>query len=72
VRHIRSFLRFWWDFIVGDEWRIAVIVTVVTVVAWLAAHGAWVDGEIIACTVGVVVMAAVCVVVIDAGRHGRS
>ena len=24
MRHIRSFLRFWWDFIVGDDWRVAV------------------------------------------------
>jgi len=24
VRHIRSFGRFWWNFIVGDDWRVAV------------------------------------------------
>lgn len=23
MRHLRSFARFWWDFIVGDDWRVA-------------------------------------------------
>jgi hypothetical protein len=29
MRFVRSFLRFWWDFIIGDDWRIACGVTVV-------------------------------------------
>jgi hypothetical protein len=39
-----SFLRFWWDFVVGDDWRIAALVVVaVAVVAALAGAGihAW-------------------------------
>ena len=24
MRHLVAFLRFWWDFIVGDDWRVAV------------------------------------------------
>jgi hypothetical protein len=24
VRYLRSFGRFWWDFVVGDDWRLAV------------------------------------------------
>jgi hypothetical protein len=23
MRYLRSFARFWWDFIVGDDWRVA-------------------------------------------------
>jgi hypothetical protein len=23
VRYLRSFARFWWDFVVGDDWRVA-------------------------------------------------
>jgi hypothetical protein len=23
VRYLRSFAAFWWDFIVGDDWRVA-------------------------------------------------
>jgi hypothetical protein len=29
MRFIRGFGRFWWDFIVGDDWRIAAGVTAV-------------------------------------------
>jgi hypothetical protein len=24
LRYLRSFLRFWWEFVVGDDWRVAV------------------------------------------------
>ena len=24
MKYLRSFARFWWDFIVGDDWRVAV------------------------------------------------
>ena len=24
MSRVRAFLRFWWDFVVGDDWRIAV------------------------------------------------
>jgi hypothetical protein len=23
VRYVRHFVRFWWDFVVGDDWRVA-------------------------------------------------
>ena len=29
MRFLRGFLRFWWDFIIGDDWRIALGVTIV-------------------------------------------
>jgi hypothetical protein len=29
VRFLSSFARFWWDFVVGDDWRIAAGVVVV-------------------------------------------
>jgi hypothetical protein len=28
VNALRRFARFWWDFVVGDDWRIAVAVVV--------------------------------------------
>jgi hypothetical protein len=28
VRYLRSFGRFWWDFVVGDDWRVAAGVAV--------------------------------------------
>ena len=29
MRFVRGFVRFWWDFIIGDDWRIALGVTIV-------------------------------------------
>ena len=55
---VRGFGRFWWDFVVGDEWRIAIIVAVVTALGVLAAIDGRIRGEVIACGIA-------------AGRHGR-
>ena len=44
MKHVIAFLRFWWDFIVGDDWRIAVAVAAaLAVTAALAQHdlAAW-------------------------------
>jgi hypothetical protein len=35
MRFLRGFGRFWWDFIVGDDWRIAAGVTVVLAIGAL-------------------------------------
>jgi hypothetical protein len=72
VSFLRGFGRFWWDFVVGDEWRIAIIVAVTTALGMLAAMDGRIRGEVIACGVAVGVMAAVCDVVIAAGRRARS
>jgi hypothetical protein len=28
VKHVAAFGRFWWDFVVGDDWRVPVLVVV--------------------------------------------
>ena len=28
MSHLRTFARFWWDFVVGDDWRVAAGVAV--------------------------------------------
>jgi hypothetical protein len=28
VRRIAAFGRFWWDFVIGDDWRVAAVVAV--------------------------------------------
>jgi hypothetical protein len=38
MRYLRSFGRFWWNFIVGDDWRVAAGVAVALVVTYLLAH----------------------------------
>lgn len=42
MRYLRSFALFWYDFIVGDDWTIALAVLVgLVVTALLASAGAW-------------------------------
>jgi len=44
VKYVASFGRFWWDFVVGDDWRAAVgVVLAIGATAALAAAGvaAW-------------------------------
>ena len=38
MRKLRTFGNFWYDFIVGDDWRIALGVTVAIAVAFAVAH----------------------------------
>jgi hypothetical protein len=38
MRYIRSFGAFWWDFIVGDDWRIAAGVVAALSLTWFLAH----------------------------------
>jgi hypothetical protein len=40
MRHVVSFARFWWDFVVGDDWRAAAAVVLsIGATAALAAAG---------------------------------
>jgi uncharacterized membrane protein HdeD (DUF308 family) len=59
VRFVRGFARFWWDFVVGDDWRIAAgVVTVLAGGAVLVARTSVPDGVVAAVTaVGIVVVA---------------
>jgi hypothetical protein len=38
MKYIGAFLRFWWDFIVGDDWRVAVGLAVALGATWLLEH----------------------------------
>jgi len=37
VSHLRRFAAFWWDFVVGDDWRIAVGLAVALLGTWVLA-----------------------------------
>jgi apolipoprotein N-acyltransferase len=40
VKFLRGFAKFWYDFIVGDDWRLAIcVIVMVSVVTLLAHHG---------------------------------
>jgi len=38
MSYIRSFGRFWWDFIVGDDWRVAAGIAIALGLTWFLAH----------------------------------
>jgi hypothetical protein len=38
VRYLRAFGRFWWNFIVGDDWRVAAGVAVALALTGLLTH----------------------------------
>jgi hypothetical protein len=38
MKYVRSFGRFWWDFIVGDDWRVAVGLAAAFAGTWLLSH----------------------------------
>jgi hypothetical protein len=69
VRYVAAFGRFWWDFIVGDEWRFAVIVSVAAAAGALAAADEWARGEVIAVALAAWVMLAVAAVILVSGRR---
>ena len=69
MRFARGFARFWWDFVVGDDWRIAAgVVVVLAGGAVLVARTSVPDGVVAAVTaVGIVVVAIATIAA--AGRH---
>ena len=38
MSHVRSFARFWWDFVVGDDWLVAAGIAAALVAVALLAH----------------------------------
>jgi hypothetical protein len=38
MSHLRSFIRFWWDFVVGDDWFLAAGVAVAVGLTFLLTH----------------------------------
>jgi hypothetical protein len=38
VKFVRSFALFWWNFVVGDDWRVAAGLAVALGLTWLLAH----------------------------------
>jgi hypothetical protein len=38
MRFVRSFGRFWWSFVVGDDWRVAAGIAVALGITWYLAH----------------------------------
>jgi hypothetical protein len=60
VRFVKGFGRFWWDFIVGDDWRIAAgVLVVLTGGALLVANTSAPDGVVAALVAAGIVVVAI-------------
>ncbi len=49
---LRAFGRFWWDFIVGDDWKIAAVVVLSLVVGGLVTAGSATGADWLAPAIG--------------------
>ena len=38
MSHLRAFGRFWWNFVVGDDWRVAAGIVVAVGITWALSH----------------------------------
>ena len=72
MRLVRGFLRFWWDFIVGDDWRIALgVALVLGVGAVLVASDALSDA-VLAPLVALGIVSVVTVSIVIGASHARN
>jgi hypothetical protein len=39
MKYVRAFVLFWWNFIVGDDWRVAVGLAIALAATWSLEHG---------------------------------
>jgi hypothetical protein len=72
MRFARGFLRFWYDFLVGDDWKIAAAVGVVLAVgAGIVLSGSYDDHVLTALLALGVAAAFTTALLIDVRRSGR-
>ncbi|HXK14831.1 MAG TPA: hypothetical protein VNH45_09865 [Gaiellaceae bacterium] len=38
MRYVVAFVRFWWNFVVGDDWRVAAGLLAALALTWILAH----------------------------------
>jgi hypothetical protein len=70
-RALKAFGRFWWEFIVGDDWKVAAGVVTALAVGALLAATASVDADWVAPVAGACVLLAFATVVV-ADVRGRA
>jgi hypothetical protein len=71
MRYVRGFLGFWYDFIVGDDWKIAAAVVVALGAGALAVLAGYGDSAAFPPLVGLGVLAAFVVAVLLDVRGAR-
>ena len=72
MRFATAFLRFWWDFVIGEDWRIAAgVVVVLGAGALLVAQTGAPDGLVAVLTALGIVLVAIGSIAASALRAGR-
>jgi hypothetical protein len=69
VRLVRGFLRFWYDFLVGDDWRIAAGVVLVLAAGALLVAGDVLPDAVLAPLVGAGIVGVVSVSLVAGARR---
>lgn len=64
MRFLRAFGRFWYDFIVGDDWKIAAAVALVMVVGAILVTASALSSAVLAPLLGAAFLAAFTLVVL--------
>ncbi|HEX6444361.1 MAG TPA: hypothetical protein VF053_04665 [Streptosporangiales bacterium] len=71
MRHLAAFGRFWYDFVVGDDWKIAVAVVTALLVTLVVMLTGVLEGPALAVLGGVLVIVCFAVsLAIDVRRNG--
>ena len=71
MRYVAGFFRFWWDFIVGDDWRIAAGVVLVLVIGGLLVADDDLSHALVAALTGLGLMAVAMATIVSAARRAR-
>jgi hypothetical protein len=69
MRYLRGFGRFWFDFLVGDDWRIAAGVVVVLGLGALALRAGLFSDSLLAVLVAAAIVMVAVVSVVAGGRR---
>ena len=69
--YVKRFLHFWYDFIVGDDWRIAAGVVVVLVIGGLLVADGDLSHALVAALTGLGLMAVAMASIVSAALRAR-
>jgi len=70
MRYLVAFLRFWWNFIVGDDWRVAGGLAVAFVATWVLAHHGFAAWWLLPLAVGLLLVGSVAREASETRRSG--
>ena len=68
MRYLRAFGRFWFDFIVGDDWRIAAGVVTVLALGALALDAELLSESVLAVLIALAIVGVVLVSLVGTGQ----